>query len=179
MAVDFEEAFARVCWWLPRRLTFYLSAVWVACMIGGASAVAGRLFAGMKPGLWIYLELLASPVLLASGWFCANAIVLGIAFVIFLRRDALSIRAWGIFAGVQSLFAVLGAVLNTRSNGEAAVVWLTWLLLLVMMETAVWFLRQWQHNRWAGELAMLKAENAVRRRPRPNDAPPEEPLDLP
>ena len=51
MAVDFEEAFARGCWWLPRRATFYLSAVWVGCMIGATSLVAGFLVAGAKPDI--------------------------------------------------------------------------------------------------------------------------------
>ncbi len=37
MAVDFEEAFARGCWWLPRRATFYLSTAWGGCAIGAAS----------------------------------------------------------------------------------------------------------------------------------------------
>ncbi len=32
-----------------------------------------------------------------------------------------------------------------------------------MMGTGLWFLRQWQMNRWAGEIAALKAENAMRR----------------
>lgn len=39
------------------------------------------------------------------------------------------------------------------------------------------FGRQWQMNRWAAEIALLKAENAARRQARSNDAPPEEPLD--
>ena len=47
-----------------------------------------------------------------------------------------------------------------------------------MMITGLWFLRQWQMNRWAAEIAMLKAENATRRAARPNDAEPEEPIDI-
>jgi hypothetical protein len=39
------------------------------------------------------------------------------------------------------------------------------------------FGHQWQMNRWAAEIALLKAENAVRRQARSNVAPPEEPLD--
>ena len=35
--------------------------------------------------------------------------------------------------------------------------------LFVMMATGLWFFHQWQINRWAGEIAMLKAENAMRR----------------
>lgn len=32
-----------------------------------------------------------------------------------------------------------------------------------MMATGLWFLHHWQINRWAGEIAALKAENAMRR----------------
>jgi hypothetical protein len=37
------------------------------------------------------------------------------------------------------------------------------LVLIGMIGTALWFLRQWQINRWANEMAVLQAENAVRR----------------
>ena len=178
MVVDFEEAFARGCWWLPRRATFYLSAVWVGCMIGATSLVAGFLVAGAKPDIGRLLPIVAAPVLLASGWLCPNSAVLIFAFARFVRTDSLSFRGWGIFAGLESVFALLARINDVQGPLAVAATWTTWIVLVGMMGTGVWFGRQWQMNRWAGEIAMLKAENASRRQALPNDAEPEEPLDL-
>jgi hypothetical protein len=179
MSPDFEEAFAKGCWWLPRRATFYLSAVWVGCVIGAASLVVGMLVEGAKPEPALFLPIVVAPVLLASGWLCPNSAVLLFAFARFIRTDSLSFRGWGIFAGIESLFAMLALIHEIRGPLAVAATWVSWLVLLGMLGTGVWFGRQWQMNRWANEIAMLKAENASRRQARPNDAEPEEPLDLP
>ncbi len=177
MAVDFEEAFAKGCWWLPRRATFYLSAVWVGSVIGAVSLAAGFLVAGARHPGDLYLMILGAPALLASGWFCPNSAVLIFAFARFVRPDSLSFRGWGIFAGIESVFVLLARINDVRGPLAVAATWTTWAVLTGMMGTAVWFGRQWQMNRWAAEIAMLKAENAARRQARSNAAPPEEPLD--
>jgi len=162
MNPDFEDAFAKGCGWLPRRATFILSSLVVGSQVGGASLLAGIATAKGKFHGEMFLMFFASPVLLISNWLCLNIFVLIFALVWFWRSDALSFRGWGIFAGLESVFSVLGLINEVQGPRAVIVTWVTWLLLNVMMGTGLWFLKQWQMNHWAGEIAMMKAENASR-----------------
>lgn len=178
MSRDLEEIYAKGCWWFPRRVAFYLSAVWVGSQIGGYAIAAGFLTAMRRFHSDQFKVIWQSPLLLDGEWGILNGFVLIAALALLARTDALGYRSWAILAGLESVFAVLGGIYDVQGPVAVSVTWSVWLILATAMATSVWFLRQWQLNRWAAELTMLKAENASRRATRPNDAEPEEPLDL-
>ncbi|WP_193212308.1 hypothetical protein [Luteolibacter marinus] len=177
MSRDLEEIYAKGCWWFPRRVAFYLSAVWVGSQVGAFAIAAGFLTAMRRFHPDQFKVIWQSPLLLDGEWDVLNALVLASAAVWFARLDTLGYRSWAAFAGIESVFAVLGGIYDVQGPLAVTVTWFVWLVLAIAMATAVWFFRQWQLNRWAAEITMLKAENAARRAARPNDAGAEEPLD--
>jgi hypothetical protein len=129
--------------------------------MGAAALIAGELSGGGKVEMGL---LFGSPVLLLSLWLIPNLCFLGAAIYWFVRSETSTPLACGILAAVEALVAVAGWV--KVLDGEwlpLTVAWVTCLVLIVMLATALWFLHQWQMNRWAGEIAALKAENAMRR----------------
>ena len=65
---------------------------------------------------------------------------------------------------VESLVVMLSWV-KSFVNGWPAmgVAWATWLVLLVMVGTGIWLVRQHLINLWARDMAMLRAANAQKR----------------
>jgi hypothetical protein len=101
-----------------------------------------------------------------------------------MKIDFGDVFASGIGWLLKQLFLFTASIWLSRSMGAAALIagelagwvgefngewlpitvaWITCAVLIVMMGTGVWFLHQWQINRWAGEIAAPKAENAMRR----------------
>ena len=139
------------------------SAVWVGSLITGFSIFIATVSEGGMKIIPMQLPLvLYSPLLLASGWLCPNLAVMAGAMIRFSRLENLGFRSWGVFAAIESFFGLLGALEWAASWGILMVLFSAWLVLAAMLAAFVWFLHQWQINHWAGELAMLRAENASR-----------------
>jgi len=162
MAADIEAVLKRGCWWVPRRPAFFFSSLWAGSQTGAYALAVGLLLSGAKFDKDMALLILGSPLLLFSGWICVNVFVMGGAIAKFWHIESLNARGWGIFAGVESVFCVLARIYDVQGPLAVTVTWLVWLTLVAMMGTGTWFFHQWQRNRWAGEIAMLKAENASR-----------------
>lgn len=161
MKIDFGDVFASGIGWLLKQLFLFAGSIWLGCSMGAAALLAGELADGNSADFRL---LLVSPVLLLTLWLIPNLLFLGAAIYWFVRNETNTPRACGILAAVQALVAVAGWV--GEFDGEwlpITVAWVTCVVLIVMLSTALWFLHQWQMNRWAGEIAALKAENAVRR----------------
>ena len=161
MAPDLARLWERYCWWVPRRPAFFLSALWAGSQIGAYALAAGFYLSGSSSAE-IFALFLWSPMLLASGFVCPNIVVMAVAIGKFSRVESLSVRGWASFAGIESLFCVIALILEVKGPLAVAVTWAVWLLLVSMLGTGAWFFHRWQLNRWAGEIAMLKAENASR-----------------
>lgn len=110
-------------------------------------------------------RILGSPSLLFSGWLFPNAIFLGINFCrLLFYPDSTGVRTWAAIVVCEALFAMAEVSDQIwRHPWALPVAWTTCLIMIGMACTGFWFLHQWQINRWAGELAMLQAENAARR----------------
>lgn len=145
------------------KLFLFIVAVWIGCTIGGAGILAGK---AVEHGWYMHDagRLLTAPFLLFSSW-----LVLNIPFVIFylmrfIRGDGDGYFLWGLVIGVESFAVMLGWSGDFVQGGIARTVcWFSWLVLLVMLETGIWFIRHFMISRWAHEMAMLRAENAQRR----------------
>ena len=161
MTPDLEAFVKRFFWWVPRRPAFYLSAVWVGSQIGAYAVAVGLYLSGAKP-YEIMKLLLLSPVLYGSVWMRLNVIVMVFAMYKFADMDNLDFRNWAIFTGILGLLAMLGGIFWVKGPLAVTVTWALWLGLTAGLVYAVWFFEHLERNRWAGELAMLKADNAER-----------------
>lgn len=161
MKIDFGDVFASGIGWLLKQLFLFLASIWLGCTMGAAALIAGQLSDGGSARFGL---LLGSPVLLLTLWLIPNVCFLGAAIYWFVRSETSTPRACGIIAAVEALIAVAGWVGDLRGDWlPITVAWVTCVVLIVMMATGLWFLHHWQINRWAGEIAALKAENAMRR----------------
>ena len=160
MKIDFGDVFASGIGWLVKQLLLFLASIWLGCTMGGAALAAGRLSKG-----WSFDGdlLLYSPALLLSIWIIPNVCFLGASIYWFVRNETNTLLACGILAGVEALICVAGRTGWLYGWLPLSIAWVTCVVLIVMMATGLWFLRQWQLNRWAMELEGLKAENAMRR----------------
>ena len=159
MAISPDTIFSKGFGWLPRRPVFFLSAVWTGCQVAAfALLIPAFVASGFRLSRDMIELLVFSPLLLASGWLCPNIVVFTAALMRFSKLENLSVRSWGIFAGIESVFCIIPVLARRGGPAEVAV----WLVLLTMLAAGVWFFHQWQMNHWAGELALLRAENASR-----------------
>jgi hypothetical protein len=161
MKIDFGDVFASGIGWLLKQLFLFTGSIWLGCSMGAAALIAGQLSDGGR----VHFELLfASPLLLLTLWLIPNLLFLAAAIYWFVRNETDTPMACGILISVEALIAVAGWV-GALPGGwlPVTVAWITCVVLIVMMATGLWFLRQWQINRWAGEIVALKAENAMRR----------------
>jgi len=163
--IDFGDVFASGIGLLVKQLVLFILAAWLGCSLAAAAYLAGktvedRAFPWDSTGL-----LLGSPVLLLTVWLLPNIVFLaafGIRTVIY--SDSAGYRTWITLIAGEALFSMAMVTHEFRREwAPLTTAWLTCLLLIGMMGTALWFLRQWHMNRWAIELEELKAENAMRR----------------
>lgn len=161
MKIDFGDVFASGIGWLLKQLFLFTGSIWLGCSMGGTALIAGQLSAQRSADFEL---LFASPLLLLSLWLIPNLLFLAAAIYWFVRNETHTPLACGILISVEAVVAVAGWV--KVFDGEwlpVTVAWVTCVVLIVMMATGLWFFRQWQINRWAVEIAALKAENAMRR----------------
>lgn len=163
MQLDIEDVIAGAIGSLLGRFFLLLAAIWIGCSIGALAMVtAGILGSGMRDFsaiLWVP----ASPLLIFSSWALLNIPFLLIITLYFLRNEDAGYLAWGIIAGVESL-AVMAGWAHHFCDGwtEIASAWVIWLILLASLLSGVWFIRQFFINRWAQEIAVVRAENSQR-----------------
>lgn len=163
MTPELQGILQKGCGWLPRRATFYISAVWVGCQIAGIALAAGVAITRGKIDGDVIMCLIASPLLLVSGMFCANVCVLTVAFGRFLHHENLNFREWGIFAASQAFFAIFGYLGDVHGWLAYTVTFSLWVLMIILLGIGTWFLRRWQLDRLSAEFEFLKSQNAVRR----------------
>ena len=151
------------CGWIFRQLLLFVAAIWVGSFLGVSALGAGMAAGGIRfdvSSLWL---LVFSPTFLLTSWMWVNGIILFSGLLYFFRSEVVSPTGWGVLAATESLLVMLGWMDEFPSHLGTTVGWVLWVLLVGMMFTALWFFRQWMMNRWAGELAILHAENATRR----------------
>ena len=163
MQIDIEDILASTFGRILSQCLLFASAVWIGSMVGGLALVAGISAISWHDGLTNLSGVWASPVLLGSQWLVLNSVILLGGLGYFVVSENAGFAAWGVVAGLESLFVLLGWSMDLKSPVSIAVCWIAWLVLLVMMETGVRLIWQMLRNRWARELAMLEMENARRR----------------
>ncbi|MGL4400329.1 MAG: hypothetical protein ACRCXD_10705 [Luteolibacter sp.] len=163
MDLDVEDVMASALGSVLGRMALFLVAVWLGCCIGAAGIVAGSM---AEMGTWrvnILWGLWGGPLLLFSSWAFLNIPFLMFTLLRFVRDEGDSYLTWGIVIGVQALVVMLGWVGDFVDDGVPLIVaWATCLLLLTMIGTGIWLVRQHLLNLWARDMAMLRAENAQR-----------------
>lgn len=163
MQLDIEDIMAGMLGRIFLLILFMLSAAWVGSMIGGLAWFIGnwdlsaRYLVSEFPRPW------SCPELLISDWFIPNVALLGAGIAILFLTDHLGFAAWGIFVGIESVFALLRFSYHFKSVGQLIIISVAWLVLLVMVETGIWLIRHMRMNRFARQMAALSAENAMRR----------------
>lgn len=162
MQFDVEDVLAGAFGRIILLFLFILSATWVGSVIGGLAWFAGTWDLSLGELLSVPSVLWEGPALLINLWIIPNAGLLAVAIVILLVSESYGFAAWGMIVGFESLFVMLGQGFDWLPR-VSLVAWSAWLVLLVMVETGVWLLRQMRRNRWVYQLAALSAENAMRR----------------
>jgi hypothetical protein len=163
MNVDPQDVMVGAFGRIAQQAMLFFAAVWIGSMAGGFALACGLGVGSFTEALKFLPKVLMGPGLLLNSWIALNSVVLlgGAAYFI-LSEDA-GFKAWGILAGVESLFVMLGYTFWLKGIFQISVAWSVWFALLVMMETGVWLIRQMLVDRWAHELATVQMQNAQRR----------------
>lgn len=158
MKLDVEDVFASGIGNLLLQAMTFAAAVWLSMTVAEVSYLAGDLARGSIPPY--KLRALAG---ILPGWSAAGICLLAAAYFKMVRISSPTIR-WGLAIALFSI-VLLGFRMSGQSSrpGPVVAAWMVCAVQLGMIGTGLWFLRQWQINRWAGEMAMLKSENAMRR----------------
>ena len=170
MQFDIEDVLAGVFGRIFLLVLFMLSAAWIGSIIGGLAWFVGNWDLSVSYLATEFPRPWACPVLLINHWFIPNVALLGAGIAILFVTDHLGYATWGIFVGLEAMFAMLGRSYSYKSVGELVLISLAWLVLLAMVETGIWLTRQMFMNRWAHRLAALSAENSMRRAERETQA---------
>lgn len=160
MQLDFEDIMTSAVGRILVVFVFFTGAVWLGSIVGGLACHVGFHRHHVVPSM---LDLFLSPLLQVNLWIVPNVAFLAIMTVYLFVSDGIGHAAWGIIVGFESLFVMLGWGLKFEETKDTVLAWSCWLVLLVMVETGVWLHRQMITNRWAREMAELRAENAMRR----------------
>lgn len=170
MKIDFSDVFAGGLGLVVRQIFLFIAAVWLGCTMAAVALMAGEI--ADHPGAVGFIDgsdlriLLFSPLLLLTLWLLPNLIFLGIMGCrLVIYSESTGFRTWAVLIGGEALFAMAGVTREFKHEWlPLTAAWICWLILTGMLITGLWFLHQWRMNRWAGELAALHAENAMRRR---------------
>ena len=162
MQFDVEDVLAGAFGRIILLFLFLVSGIWAGSVIGGLAWFFGTW--DLSPGelLSVPSVLWESPGLLINLWIIPNAGLLAVGIVILLVSESYGFVAWGMIVGFESLFVMLGQGFDWPLR-VCLVAWSGWLVILAMVETGIWLVRQMRMNRWAHQMAALSAENAMRR----------------
>ncbi len=170
MDLDVEDIIAGAVGSVLGRMVLFLVAVWLGSCVGGAGIAAGTM---AEMGTLLVPTLLwmwAGPLLLFSSWAFINIPFLMYFLMRFVRGDGDSYLTWGIVIGVQALVVMLGWVRDFVEGWVPMIVaWTTWSVLLTMIGTGIWLVRQHLINLWARDMGILRAENAQLRAEREDE----------
>ncbi len=169
MQLDPEDILAGTFGRIVVQVFLFVSAVWVGCSLGALALVVGACISTSYHALGGLASVLISPLLLCSAWLIPNIVVLGGGMGYFLISENAGFKAWGVVVAFESFFVMAGWSMDLQTAWPITMAWLAWLVLLGMVETGVWLIRQMLTNRWARELAVLNMENARRRAERDAD----------
>jgi hypothetical protein len=164
MKIDFADAFASGVASAFLSLLVFLGGLWTGVTTGVIALAAGDLAADGMLDDTALDDFFADPQVAILSWILPGAVFIAAALFRFGRIDGSGAIRWGLLVAAAAGGIVWGYVEEIDSGWvPVAVTWTAWAVEITMIGTGLWFLRYWQMNRWAGELAMLRAENAVRR----------------
>lgn len=164
MKIDFADAFASGIASAFLSLLIFLGGIWTGVTAGVIALGAADLAADGSLDDTDLDDFFTDPQMVLLVWVLPGTVCLAAALFRFGRIDGSGAIRWGILVGaVSGLLVWAGADEIDHGWIPMAVAWTAWALLAGMIGTGLWFLRYWQINRWAAELTMLRAENAVRR----------------
>lgn len=163
--VDAGEIFARGCGQAFFRFFGFIAALWIGTWIAGIALGMGQVVENPAWGWRFTISHLSfGPAMLLSKLFLLNLIVVigGLAWFVRTERDLAWF--WGSLVMVFSLLGVIGWISSFKFPIWSLVaVWISYLVVLTGVLSAIAFVVAWRRNRWAGEMAMLQAENVQRR----------------
>lgn len=163
--MDPLDTFVKGCSQPFLRGFLFFAAVWLGSIAAGIAIGMG--YALLDPvNNWAAIPkyILIAPGLLLSVYALWNFPFFIVTLAVFIKTDRELWWLWAAVAFAQSIFAMLG-----YANRVAASLWITsgiwfiWVVNIATVIAAAFFVRQWQLNRWAAQMAQLKAENAQRR----------------
>ena len=163
MQIDLEDILASTFGRVVVQAFLFASAVWVGCVLGALALVAGGCGTSWHDALGWLANVWASPLLLFSAWLFPNIVVLAGGVGYFLISENAGFKAWGVVVALESFFVMAGWSMELKTAWPIAIAWVSWLVLLGMVETGVWLVHRTLAKRWARELAVLNMENARRR----------------
>jgi hypothetical protein len=164
MKIDFADAFASGVASAFLSLLVFLGGIWTGVTTGAIALGAADLAGDGNLDATDLNDFFANPQVAILSWILPGVVFIAAALFRFGRIDGSGAIRWGILvAAVSGLLVWANAEEIDSGWVPLAVAWTAWTLLIGMIGTGLWFLRYWQINRWAGEMAMLKAENAARR----------------
>lgn len=163
MQLDIEDVLASTVGRVFLLVFFMLSAAWVGSLIAGLAWFIGNWDLSVSYLLSEFPKPWVCPALLLSEWSFPSIAVLGAGIAILFVTDHIGYAAWGIFVGLESVFAMLGTSYAHKPVGNLVLIFIAWLVVLTMVETGIWLTRQIRMNRWAHQMAALSAENSIRR----------------
>lgn len=164
MKLDFADNFAGAVAGTFGSFLVFFGAIWMAVTTGAAALIAADLAGDGRLDETGVDNLFATPQVLILAWILPGVLFLAAVYLRFSRIDGSGAIRWGILVGLISACIVWSAADEIDTGWvPVAVAWTSLAILLAMIGTGLWFLRYWQMNRWAGEMAMLHSENAARR----------------
>ena len=163
--IDFADAFASGLGAVVLRGFLAIAALWLGFTMGEAALVAGDLAEDFKLDRRWLIGRFESAYMLILVWGFPGALGVAALWFHFVRLDGGGRILWGIFNGLLAL-AWVGLQVELLDSGwlPTSAALTTCVIEIGMVGTALWFLRQWQMNRWAGELLAVQMENEMRRR---------------
>ncbi|WP_035611651.1 hypothetical protein [Haloferula sp. BvORR071] len=162
--IDFGDIFASGLLSLVLAVFVLFAALWLGVTIGEGALAAGDLAEDGKIDRDWLLHFFSDTRSAILTWCLPGTLGMAATLFKFGRLDGGGSIRWGIITSLISLLWVAAWVSKLDNSWQAATAaWGTCITLLAMSFTGLWFLRHWQMNRWAVEIAMLQAENAARR----------------
>lgn len=165
MKIDFADTFVGALGGTFGSFLVFFGAIWTALTTAEIALATGDYVHDGVLQCTNIDHVVAHPRAAFLCWILPGGIAMAATLLRFGRIDGSGAIRWGVLVGLLSLWPVATrhGDINSADWLPKAAVWAVWGTAVVMIGTGLWFLRYWQINRWAAELTMLRAENAVRR----------------